>query len=131
MDRRWLATALLACACALASAPVGSTRADMLDDDACGKPGVKDCPLQAWMKSNLVAPKSAGDLDKLGKNFSKVPALAPTDSGWADDWKKIAAKGADAASKSDRDAINEACNSCHTKYRKAYREKYRGNPVPN
>jgi hypothetical protein len=102
-----------------------------LGDAACGKPGLPDCPLQAWMKANIVGPKSAGNAQLLAKNLTRIAALAPAASGWSADWKTISDAGATAAAKSDKDGVNASCTSCHNKYRKEYREKYRANPVPN
>ena len=102
-----------------------------LDAASCGKPGVPDCPLQAWMKANIVAPKSTGNAELLAKNLVRIAPLAPSSSGWGGDWKTIADAGAIAAKKGDKDGVNAACTSCHAKYRKAYRDKYRESPVPN
>ena len=99
------------------------------DSGTCGKPGLKDCPLQAWMKANFVKPKGDADFDTLAKNATKLPAFAP-DAAWKSDWASMAKGVADAAAKGDRDALGNACNACHVKYRKAYREKYRENAIP-
>ena len=98
-------------------------------ETTCGKAGLKDCPLQAWMKTNLVKAKADGDYELLAKNLARLPALAPVDSGWGADWKVLAKKGIEAAGKADREQLNAACTECHTKYRKTYREKYRDQSV--
>lgn len=105
--------------------------ASPLGEATCGKPGLPDCPLQAWMKANVVAPKAAGNAELLAKNLQRVAALAPASSGWGADWKTISDAGAIAAKKGDKDGVNAACTSCHAKYRKAYRDKYRESPVPS
>ena len=98
-------------------------------DDACGKSGLPDCPLQGWMKTNLVAAKAAGDMAKLETAFRKVATLAPKGSGWDKEWSALALGGAEAAKKGDKDAVAKTCTDCHAKFRKEYREKYRTTPV--
>ena len=120
----------LAVAALVAVGGCDSRRAEA-GEATCGKAGLKDCPLQAWMKTNLVKAKADGDFGLLAKNLARLPALAPVDSGWSADWKALAKKGIDAAGKADRDALNAACTECHTKYRKTYREKYREQSIPN
>ena len=102
-----------------------------LGEAACGRPGLPDCPLQAWMKANIAAPKAAANAELLAKNLQRIAGLAPPGSGWSADWKVISDAGALAAKKSDKDGVNASCASCHAKYRKAYRERYRENPVPS
>src|SRR5438128_1829366 len=120
-----------------ASAWAGTARAaggepapQQLDDkkDTCGKSGLPDCPLQAWMKANIVAPKAAGDNTKLAANLKKIVDLNP-DAKEFPLWEGFAKAGAAAAEKGDKDALNGACNDCHNKYRKPYREKYRDKAV--
>ena len=113
----------------LLAAPACNEKTASADGATCGKPGLKDCPLQAWMKSNLVKPKGDGDFDTLAKNVTKLPSFAP-DPAWKSDWTSMAKTAADAASRADRDELSNACNACHVKYRKIYREKYRENPIP-
>ena len=131
----WVAISGLTMTPASASLPVGLPAAlegaSELGEASCGKPGLPDCPLQAWMKANIVAPKSAGNAELLAKNLLRIAALAPSGSGWGAEWKTLADAGAIAARKADKDGVNAACAACHTKYRKAYRDKYRENPVPN
>jgi hypothetical protein len=121
----------IACMAMTTARPAGDAPTTLRGEPSCGKPGLPDCPLQAWMKSNIVAPKAAGNAELLAKNLMRVSTLAPAGSGWTADWKTIADAGAIAARKADKDGVNAACNACHSKYRKAYREKYRENPVPN
>ncbi len=126
--RMVLSIAALACSAAMGAA-CNEKPASAEPAPTCGKPGLKDCPLQAWMKANLVKPKGDGDFDTVAKNIARVPSFAP-EPAWKADWTSFAKAGADAATKGDREALSAACNDCHTKYRKAYREKYRDRPIP-
>jgi len=115
----------------------GSARAEGKSEekkDTCGKAGLPDCPLQAWMKENMVKPKAAGDWAKLETGFDKIGANNPFDKAKEtkeyDAWVAAVKKGKDAAKASSKDDVNGACNDCHTATRKAFREKYRDKPVP-
>jgi hypothetical protein len=127
----WLAA--VASGAVLGAAPM-TARAESptgLDAPAatCGKSGLPDCPMQAWMKDNVVKPKAAGDYDTVAAAMGKVPGLSP-DKSWVDDWKKISDEAAKWAKAKNKEEMNKACNACHDKYKKEYREKYRDKPLP-
>jgi hypothetical protein len=112
---------------------VGSARAED-KKDTCGKAGLPDCPLQAWMKDSMVKPKAAGDWAKLEIAFDKIGKANPFDkvkeTKEFDAWASSVKKGIDASKAQNKDDVNGACNECHTATRKPYREKYRDKAVP-
>ena len=138
--RKLLRYGLLAMGLALGaglSGWTGSARADGKSEDKkdlCGKAGLPDCPLQAWMKDNMVKPKAAGDWSKLEGSFGKIGKSNPFDKTKEtkefDAWNASVKKGIDAAKAQNKDDVNGACNDCHTATRKMYREKYRDTAVP-
>lgn len=95
---------------------------------ACGGPGQPACPLQSFMRSRLAAPLARGAVAEVAAGFEQLAFLTP-DPAWSD-WRGYALAGASAAKVSDLGAVRHACNGCHTKYRDAYRAKYRLRPAP-
>ncbi len=138
--RKLLRYGLLAMGLALGAGLSGWTadaRAEGKEEkkDTCGKAGLPDCPLQAWMKDNMVKPKAAGDWAKLKTGFEKIGKSNPfdktKDKKEFDAWTDSVKKGIDAADKQNKDDVNGACNDCHNAARKPYRERFRDNKVPN
>src|SRR5262245_54326541 len=80
---------------AVAESPLRDAGADPA---ACGNKGLPDCPTQAWMKGNLRAFLTAGDMPRLAAALDRLASAAPPGyEGWAAESKA----GADAARKGD------------------------------
>jgi hypothetical protein len=92
----------------------------------CGKKGMPDCPLQAWMKKNVKAPLKDKDTAKLAEALDQIAAHAP--EGYAD-WKEIAMTGAKAARDDDIAAVKQQCKTCHDTHQKRYRKERRTEPL--
>jgi hypothetical protein len=87
----------------------------------CGAPGLPACPLQAWMRSTLQAYMTSGGLqesERIADALSKLADAAPPPYLR---WKAIASRGAEAARRHDRFAVEQSCGTCHELYRGAFR----------
>jgi len=93
---------------------------------ACGTTD-NPCPLQKWMRANMGAALSAGDMDALGKAFDKAGTMAP-DAAWTT-WAQFAKQGSAAAASKDTAAVKAACKACHDAHKANYKSQYRTRPV--
>jgi hypothetical protein len=90
---------------------------------SCGKSGLPDCPLQAWMKGTLQASLKAGDLARLGDALDELARAAPHGfEGWA----ASARSAATAAKGGDVEAVRAQCRACHDQFRSKFRAEMRG-----
>jgi hypothetical protein len=89
---------------------------------ACGEDGQPDCPLQAWMKSNMSPAMRAGDGPRLETAFARAAQLAP--DGYPT-WGTIARSGAEAAARVDLAGVRSACKACHDEHRARFRLEMR------
>jgi hypothetical protein len=89
---------------------------------SCGKSGLPDCPLQAWMKANLQAQLLAGDTERLAEGLETLAAHEPAGfSGWADS----ARTAARAARAGDLEKTRAECKHCHVELRSRFRAELR------
>ena len=88
----------------------------------CGRAGLADCPLQAWMKANLQAYLKAGDSGRLAAALDALAAREPRGfAGWS-----ASAKAAAAAARSgDMSRVRVECKGCHDALRARFRAKLR------
>ena len=90
---------------------------------SCGKSGLPDCPLQAWMKGTLQASLKAGDLARLGGALDELAQVEPHGfEGWA----ASARSAATAARGGDVEAVRAQCRGCHDQFRPKFRAEMRG-----
>lgn len=89
----------------------------------CGKTGLPDCPLQAWMKSSLQANLKAGDLTRLAAGLDELAKVEPSGfDGWA-----VSARAAAAAARSGNvEGVRAQCRNCHDQLRPRFRAELRG-----
>lgn len=104
---------------------VGGAAGGAKEGAACGRPGERDCPLQAWMKANMAHQAMQSDLGAMEHGFATL-SITPI-SGYSD-WISIARAGAAAAHEGDLDAAKRACKQCHEAYRDRYRAERRSAP---
>jgi hypothetical protein len=45
-------------------------------------------------------------------------------------WQEFCDRAVAAARHADKDALNRACSACHSEYRKLFKERFRGAPLP-
>jgi hypothetical protein len=119
---------ILVGAASLAAAPVASA-----DDATCGSKE-NPCPLQKWMRQNMAAANSSGDMAGLAADFDKVAKIAP-DPKWNGsdakaNWDAIAKAGQAAAKANDAAAVKAACKSCHDAFKDKYKAQFRTKAVP-
>lgn len=88
----------------------------------CGTKLLPDCPLQAWMKSNLNPPVMRKDTAALATALEKAATFAPP--GYTN-WASISKDGAAAARGGDLDAAKAACSTCHNQYKQKYKTEIR------
>ena len=88
--------------------------------------GQPDCPLQAWMKSNMNPPVMTSDTAALAIALEKSVALAP--AGYTN-WASIAKDGAKAAKSGDLAAAKQSCRGCHDQYKKKYQAEIRSRKI--
>jgi hypothetical protein len=93
---------------------------------ACGTSD-NPCPLQKWMRANMGAALSAGDMDALGKAFDRAATFAP-DASWTT-WGQFAKQGSTAAAAKDAAGVKAACKACHDAHKDNYKTKFRGRAV--
>jgi hypothetical protein len=130
-DGRWawgLVAGILIGGAAIAAAPSASA-----EDATCGSKE-NPCPLQKWMRQNMAAANSSGDMAALATDFDKVSKIAP-DPKWngADakaSWDAIAKAGVAAAKANDAAAVKAACKSCHDAFKDKYKAQFRTKAVP-
>ena len=131
MNGRWswgVVAGILLGAAALGAAPMASA-----DDGTCGTKE-NPCPLQKWMRQNMAAANSSGDMAALATDFDKVSKMAP-DPKWNGsdakaNWDAIAKAGIAAAKANDAAAVKAACKSCHDTFKDKYKAQFRTKPVP-
>jgi hypothetical protein len=116
-------------AAAIAAAPTPASA----DGATCGSKE-NPCPLQKWMRQNMSAAMTAGDMAALATAFEKAAKLAP-DPTWngADpkaSWDAIAKVGLAAAKANDTAAVKATCKGCHDAYKDKYKASFRTKPVP-
>ena len=119
---------VLAGAVAMAAAPSVASA-----DGACGSKE-NPCPLQKWMRQNMAASNTAGDMAALQAQFAKVASWAP-DKGWNGSdpkasWDAIANAGAAAAKAGDTSGVKQSCKACHDAFKDKYKSQFRTRPVP-
>jgi hypothetical protein len=118
----------------LGAAAIGAAPAPASADDASCGSKENPCPLQKWMRQNMAAAMSSGDMAALATAFDKVAKIAP-DATWngADpkaNWDAIAKAGLAAAKANDAAGAKAACKACHDGYKDKYKAQYRTKPVP-
>jgi cytochrome c peroxidase len=88
----------------------------------CGKPGLPDCPLQAWMKANLQVYLKQADGKRLAAALDTLARHEPRGYvGWA-----AAANGAAKAARAGNFAqVRTECKNCHDQLRSAFRTEMR------
>ena len=96
---------------------------------ACGNPGAKPCPLQAFMRDELARPYAERHLDELGANLNQLAAFNPDPAGWRD-WAQLAADAARAARAHGDAETLKACSRCHRRYRAEYLQRFRARALP-
>jgi hypothetical protein len=96
-------------------------------DPNCGAAGRPDCPLQAWMDSNMNAALSNEDYPAMARGFRQL-ADDPPSSGFSG-WGYVAGTGAEAAERQDQTGVRAACDGCHEDYREQYRRTIRHRPL--
>jgi hypothetical protein len=80
------------------------------------------------MRKNVASALASNDAAALSVALEKAAKLAP-DPTWGT-WVSAATSGAEAAKKGDIAGARAACKTCHTTWRKAYREQFRLRPIP-
>jgi hypothetical protein len=102
-----------------ASAAAPSSSAPVV---TCGKPGLPDCPLQAWMKANLQVYLKQADGKRLAAALDTLAQHAPQGYvGWA-----AAANGAAKAARAGNfTQVRTECKNCHDQLRSAFRTEMR------
>jgi hypothetical protein len=89
----------------------------------CGKRGLPDCPLQAWMKATLQPSLKSGDLARLVEPLDELARHEPRAfAGWAESARAAAA----AARKGDAERVRVECKDCHDRFRSKFRSELRG-----
>ena len=101
----------------------------------CGSRDLHDCPLQGWMKRNATPMLDFGDISTIAVVFDQIAALAPPDTTedgglLYENWKSIAADGANATRSGNLEAAKAACRGCHTQYRDRYHAVLRARELP-
>jgi len=96
----------------------------------CGDAGLRDCPLQGWMKANCSPPVVSGDLDALAAAFDRIATFAPPPTADFVNWVSISTDGADAARAASMVGVKGACRGCHQQYKDRYRSRDRARPLP-
>lgn len=110
-----------------ASAPTASASASAdVDAGDCGTKPLPDCPLQAWMKSNLNPPVMNKNAAALAAPLEKVIAFAPPNY---PNWVSITKDGIAAARAGDLDAAKASCRTCHDQYKKKYKAELRARKI--
>ena len=87
----------------------------------------EDSPMAAWMISNIQTPYENNDLKKLSKNMRMLSKLSPDplwNSSHDTSWENFAIRGELAADHADPIELRESCKSCHSTWRKKYRQHY-------
>ncbi len=108
-------------------ASAGATSAPAAPAEAtCGKKGLPDCPMQAWMRGNAAVAASSDDGAMVAGVFERIARLAPPGYGA---WAQISNDGAAAARSGDMKAARTACATCHTQYRNKYKAEMRAAPL--
>jgi cytochrome c2 len=121
------AAAASASAAATASASAGAPTTPATPQEAtCGKKGLPDCPMQAWMRGNAAVAASADDGAMVAGVFDRIARLAPPGYGA---WAQISNDGAAAARSGDMKAARTACATCHGQYRNKYKAEIRAAPL--
>jgi len=92
---------------------------------ACGAKGQPMCPMQKWMKDNMLPAQNNSDMAALKKGLEYIAAHAP--AGYSD-WSKIAKDGIAAADKNDMTKVKASCNDCHKAYKTKYKTDLRDKP---
>jgi hypothetical protein len=131
MKRRWawgLIAGVMLSAAGMAAAPDIAAA-----DAACGSKE-NPCPLQKWMRQNMGAANSSGDMAALQTAFAKAATLSPDPSWNGKDakanWDAISAAGAAAAKANDPAGVKQACRGCHDAFKDKYKAKFRTKAVP-
>ena len=133
MNGRWawgVMVGVMVGAAALAAAPTASAGDPPA---ACGSKE-NPCPLQKWMRQNMGAANSSGDMAALAADFDKLTKMAP-DPSWngADpkaNWDAISKAGLAAAKANDAAAVKATCKSCHDAFKDKYKQQFRTKPAP-
>jgi hypothetical protein len=110
---------------ASASSPDASSSAPAIAAGAavtCGKAGLPDCPLQAWMKANVQAYLKAGDSKRLAVALDTLGRHEP--KGYPG-WSASANAAAKAARAGNLPQVKVECKRCHDELRTRYRSELR------
>lgn len=91
----------------------------------CGGKGQPMCPMQKWMKENMLPAQNNSDMGALKKGLEYIAGHAP--AGYAD-WSKFAKEGIAAADKNDMAKVKASCNDCHKAYKSKYKSEMRDKP---
>jgi hypothetical protein len=92
----------------------------------CGKKPLPDCPLQAWMKSNVGGPMQAKNFPAIAAGLRNAVALGPPGYG---NWASICQDGAKAADAQNLDGVKKSCSGCHNQYQTRYRTEMRDRKI--
>jgi hypothetical protein len=85
--------------------------------------------LGKWMKPNMGAPMSGGDLETVQKSLQLVADKPPPQKDYPN-WVVMSKRGADAAGKQDIKGVQKSCKDCHDTYREKYRKEQVSRPFP-
>jgi hypothetical protein len=106
-----------------AALTVSASAAPATPAASCGKTGLPDCPLQAWMKATLQPSLKSGDLARLVEPLDELARHEPRAfAGWAES----ARAAAEAARKGDAERVRVECKDCHDRFRSKFRSELRG-----
>lgn len=100
-----------------------ASAADAAPAMTCGRKGIPDCPMQAWMKANTSAALQQKNFTALAAALQQVTNMTPP--GYGGGWAKIANDGVAAAKAQDLDGVKASCRTCHNQFQK----KYQNDPV--
>jgi hypothetical protein len=92
---------------------------------SCGGKGQPMCPMQKWMKENMLPAQNNSDMAALKKGLEYIAGHAP--AGFSD-WSKIAKDGIAAAAANDMGKVKASCNDCHKAYKSKYKSDLRDKP---